>query len=249
MPLTRSVVTTLFLLLLAGPAWAQNDDWAVSAYRPAGGWLDFPRGSKASIDAEPCCAPTNGGTQPSPTEAPTLKQLAGHVSRDGEVLRLGLDGGRTLKITDCPDFQYCNAQTRVHRLVGWWPAQRYYLVEVRYEGGPPGVYLISERDGSATVVLDRPVLSPSGRYAIAFMSSPVVAVLTTIIDLATDPPKVVDVARPNCAGFDDQTFLRPKPVWIDDTTLRFEGDLWPGVHIYTGKVLLRVGVGRPRWEC
>ena len=248
-PSGRAAVTILTILLLAAPSFAKDYDWAVRVSRPANGWLDSPRGSKATIEAEPCCAPANGGTQPDPEEAPILKQLDGRVSRNDGILRLALDGGRTLKITDCPDFSKCDAQTRVHRLIGWWPAQRYYLVEVGFEGGPPGVFLISERDGSSTLVNTWPNLSPSGRYAVAVLSTPVVDDYFQVIDLGTDPPKVVDFEKPPCAGFDPRSFLRPNLVWVDDTHVRFDGrPSWNGADL-VHKQLLRIGPGRPQWEC
>jgi hypothetical protein len=259
LPITRLIVTALSLLLLATPSFAQdNYDWAERVYRPADGWLDFPHGSKAAIEAEPCCGSSFTGKWPDPSEAPLLKQLAGKAARDDTVLRLALDGGRSLKITDCRDADVCKAQAREHRLVGWWPGTRHYIVRV-YVGGPPWFDLISQKDGSSTSVIDVPLLSPSGRYAIAFRSGPVTDLQINVIDLATDPPKVVDVAPPPCAAFDNRySLLPPNPVWADDNHVRFEGDMpWlPPDSLYrryTGKALLRIGhgpnLGRPQWEC
>ena len=253
LPLAQSILAALSLLLLAVPSFAQDEyDWAERVDRPSNGWLDFPHGSKATIETEPCCASSFTGKWPNPEEASLLKQLAGKVARDDTILRLALDGGRTLKIVDCRDGNLCKAQEREHQLVGWWPAARQYIVRV-YVGGLPWFDLISQKDGSSTSVLEVPILSPSARYAIAFQSGPISGLRINVIDLATDPPKVVDVATPTCAGFDANTLLRPNPIWVDDTLLRFEGNqFWPSespLHIYKGKVLLRIGHGRPQWEC
>jgi hypothetical protein len=251
MSIARSIVTTLFLLLLVVPSLAQNYDWAERTERPSNGWLDFPKGTRATIEAAPCCAPASGGKLPDAVEAEILTQLAGHVSRDDTILRLGLEGGRTLKILDCFDSDVCQAQARVHRLVAWWPASRHYLVDVYVEGGGPyWVYLISEKDGSATPVMTLPVLSPSGRYAIALLSTPVTDPhYFNVIDLTVDPPKVIDVGKPSCAGFDPNSLLRPTPVWVDDSHVRFDGNPpWLNIDL-THKQLLNIAGARPVWEC
>jgi hypothetical protein len=256
MSFARLVVSAFFALLATMPAVAQDDDWA---YPPHLDWADrWQKASaahiawKTTLKNEPCCAAAPKGKQPYPEEAAILQQLDGKAARDDETLRLAIDGGRTLEITDCVDAEVQKCVETESRLVGWWPAFHYYLVEV----GLPGifdVYLISEKDGSVTSVGARPTFSPSGHYAIAFLSSPVLGVRLDIIDLTTEPPKTVSVARPTCAGVERDSLLRPNPVWTDEWHVRFEGEPnWPGYtggQLYTGKQVLRIGPGRPQWEC
>ena len=111
-------------------------------------------------------------------------------------------------------------------------------------------YLISERDGRTTRVTAVPVLSPSGRYAVALLSNLMNGVDLNLIDMTADPPKVLEVTNmPTCAGAGPDSFLRPKPVWVDDAQVRFEGvSPQPGDNPNT-KQLLRIGAGTAQWEC
>ena len=101
---------------------------------------------------------------------------------------LKLAGNRTLKLTDCDDKTGCEADdTRVHRLVDWWPEHRLYVVLVGlYEESV--AYLVSERDGRTFVATAPPVLSPSGRQAVALVSNLMSGVDLEIIDLSRNPP-------------------------------------------------------------
>jgi hypothetical protein len=207
-------------------------------------------GSKMTVEAQPCCAPVPEAKPVDQSDAAVLSRVPDRASRDGPVLRLKLQDGRTLKITDCNDQAACEAERfRVHRLAAWWPTQRLYVVNVGlYEDGM--AYLISERNGRTTRVTAVPVLSPSGRRAIALTSNLMAGVELNLIDLSGDPPTVLEVSEmPACPGADANAFLRPRPVWVDDSQVRFEGvSPQPGDKPNT-KQLLRLGAGSPKWEC
>ena len=251
-PFTRLIVTTLSLLILAAPSLAQErHDWADRSEIPSDGPAQQ---AWASIEAKPCCVPAGNGTSPDAAEAAILKQLAGKAARDGAILRLALDGGRTLRIEDCLDSSICKAPESTYRLEAWWPAQRLYLVHVERSGVVKPTYLVSEKNGRTTMVSTMPVLSPSGRYGIALLSSVTQNVWIDIVDLGADRPQTVSVAPPPCAAFDSmRSLLPPNPVWADDNHVRFEGDMWlppnGDYRLYAGKALLRIGPGRPQWEC
>jgi hypothetical protein len=179
-----------------------------------------------------------------------LATVADRASRDGPILRLKLQENRTLKITDCDDQAACEADRyRRHRLAAWWPTLRYYVVTVGlYEDSM--AYLISERDGRTTRLAAAPVLSPSARHAVALLSNLMNGVDLNVVDMTADPPKVLEVSTmPACAGAGPNSFPRPKPVWVDDSHVRFEGvSPQPGDNPDT-KQLLRIGAGPPEWEC
>ncbi len=243
MVITRLIVTTL-AVLFAASSYAQTDSERTAMPSKGLVW-----GSKMTNEAGPCCA-ASGGKAADPTEAAVLAKLPGHASRDADILRLSLEGGRTLKITDCWDETACEADRfRRHRLAAWWPEARLYVVNVGlYEAGE--AYLISEKDGRTTQVAAPPVLSPSGQHAVALQSNPMVGVVLNVIDLTTEPPKVVEVDdMPTCSGSGPDSLLRPKPVWVDDSHVRFEGvSLQPGDKP-NSKQLLKIGGGKPAWEC
>jgi hypothetical protein len=82
------------------------------------------------------------------------------------------------------------------------------------------------------------VLSPSGRRALALRGDGALE----IIDFTADSPKVIEVSGgPRCAGAAPVT-LGPKPVWVDDSHVRFEGGS-------NAKQLLRIGAGKADWQC
>ena len=71
-----------------------------------------------------------------------------------------------------------------------------------------------------------------------------------IIDLT---PRSADAAKvttmPDCTGAGPNSFLRPTPVWIDDSHVTFEGvSPQPGDNPDT-KQLLRIVDGKAEWEC
>jgi hypothetical protein len=255
MSIARSIVVTTLLLLLAAPSQAQpqakpqaqavNKNPERTALPSKG----LVWGSKMTVEALPCCAVPNGKL-PDKDEAAALAKLAGHAWRDNDILKLELEGGHSLKITDCDDETACEADRfRKHRLVAWLPASRLYVVNVPlYEGSL--AYLIAHKDGRTTQVAAPPVLSPSGQHAIALQSNLMTGVVLNVIDLAAVPPKVVEVeAMPTCAGFGPNSFLRPTPVWVDESHVRFDGvSPQPGDNA-SNKQLLRIGAGAPKWEC
>jgi hypothetical protein len=243
MSMLRPVVAVV-ALLLAVPSQAQTDQ------RTAVPSTSLLWGSKMTIEAQPCCAVTKGAKAADQAEAAAMVAVSDRAFRDGPILRLKLQGNRTLKITDCDDQSACEADRfRKHRLAAWWPALGYYVVAVGlYEDSM--AYLISERDGRTTQVAALPVLSPSGHRAVALQSNLMSGVELDVIDMTADPPKVLEVsAMPACAGAGPNSFLRPKPVWVDESHVRFEGvSPQPGDNPNT-KQLLRIGDGTTEWEC
>src|SRR5262249_23766233 len=207
-------------------------------------------GSKMTVESGPCCTPPAGAKPGDQDEAKVLTAIGDRASRDGPILRLRLQGNRMLKITDCNDQDACEADRfRAHKLAAWWPAQGYYVVKVGlYEDSL--AYLISERDGRTTRVTAVPVLSPSGKRAVALQSNLMSGVDLEVIDLTASPPKVDEVSKmPECPGAGPDSFLRPKPVWTDEGHVRFEGvSPQPGDNPNT-KQLLRVGNGTAEWQC
>jgi hypothetical protein len=232
-------------LFSAAPADAQNDTQRTAT--PTKGLL---WGSKMTVETEPCCPPRQGAKPGDRTEAAVLASVPDRALRDGPILKLKLQNNRTLKITDCNDQDACEADRfRVHRLAAWWPKLGYYVVFVGlYEESI--AYLISERDGRTTRVAAVPVLSPSGHGAVALQSNLMNGVELNMIDMTADPPKVLEVSKmPTCAGAGPNSFLRPKPVWVDDSHLRFEGvSPQPGDNPNT-KQLLKIGAGTAEWQC
>ena len=232
-------------LVAAAPVKAQPDatpQWTL----PAAGLFN---GSKAEIESKLCCG-TSSGAPVRGSDRAVLAAISGVASRDGKVLNLKLADKRTFKLTDCEGPPACTEDDiRVHRLAAWWPKHRYYVVSVgMYEGS--AAYLVSEPDGRALVVTAPPVLSPSGRTAVALVSNLMAGVDLEVIDLGRDPPTVAKVTdMPGCKGFSESSMLRPKPVWIDDSHVRFEGvSPQPGDNPGT-KQLLRIADGKTAWEC
>ena len=237
-------VLAVVALLLAAPSQAQTGQRTAV---PSAGLL---WGSKMTIEAQPCCTAPKGARPADQAEAAVMAAVPGRAFREGPVLRLKLQDNRTLKVTDCDDQDACEADRfRKHRLAAWWPTHRYYVVTVGlYEDSM--AYLISERDGRTTRVAAPPVLSPSARHALALLSNLMSGVDLNVVDMTADPPKVLEVSTmPTCAGAGPNSFPRPKPVWIDDSHVRFEGvSPQPGDNPNT-KQLLRIGAGTPEWDC
>jgi hypothetical protein len=237
-------VLFLAALLLAAPLEAQPEERTAM---PSKGLL---WGSKMTLENQPCCTVPKGATAADRAEAAVLAAIPNRAFRDGAILKLKLQEERTLKITDCDDQSACEAERfRVHRLADWWPTLDYYLIAVGlYEDSL--AFLISAQDGRTTRLSALPVLSPSGRRAIALQSNLMNGMELNVIDMTGKPPKVLNVsAMPTCVGSGPNSFLRPKPVWIDDTHVRFEGvSPQPGDSPKT-KQLLRIGDGTTQWEC
>lgn len=231
------VVTT------ASPAQESPPRWTP----PSGGLLN---GSQALIEDRSCCEPGRSVAAVPNTDATALARMPGMVSRNGRTLSLKLAGNRTLKLTDCDEPSGCAADdTRIHRLVEWWSKHRLYVVAVGlYEESV--AYLIAERDGRALAVTAPPVLSPSGRQAVALVSNLMSGVDLEVIDFSRDLPTVVKVTTmPDCSGAGPDSFLRPIPAWTDDTHVTFEGQSPLPDDKSNSKQLLRVVDGRGEWQC
>ena len=200
MSMVRPVLVVL-ALFLAAPSLAQT---AERTAIPSKGLL---WGSKMTIENEPCCTVPKGAKAADPSEATALAAAADRAFREGPILRLKLQGNRTLKITDCDDQDACEADRfRKHRLAAWWPALGYYVVNVGlYEDGM--AYLISERDGRTTQLAALPVLSPSGHRAVALQSNLMAGVELDVVDMTADPPKVTEV-------IDDAGLRRRRPEFV-----------------------------------
>jgi hypothetical protein len=244
--LIRSLLV-LAALLVVVPCQAQQAPANERTATPTKGLL---WGSKMTVDDQPCCTASQGARPADRAEAAVMAAMPDRASREGPILRVKLQPNRSLKITDCNDQNACEADRfRVHRLAAWWPTLGYYVVNVGlYEDGM--AYLIAERDGRTTRVAAPPVLSPSGRRAVALQSNLMSGIDLNVIDMTTTPPTVIEVpTMPTCAGAGDNAFLRPKPVWVDESHVRFEGKSpQPGDNPNT-KQLLKLGAGAPQWEC
>ena len=122
-----------------------------------------------------------------PSDLTVIARNADRASREGPVLRLKLQGGRSLKITDCDDEGACEADRfRKHRLVAWWPSLGYYVVGVGlYEEGL--AYLVSEKDGRTTLVA-----APPARLT---ADHGVIFVLPIDQDLGADPARIERIVR------------------------------------------------------
>jgi hypothetical protein len=206
-------------------------------------------GSKAEIESKLCCGADSGAPVRSPDRA-VLASVSGIASREGNVLNLKLADKRTFKLTDCEGPPACTEDDiRLHRLVAWWPKHRLYVASVgMYEGS--AAYLVSERDGRTLIATAPPVLSPSGRAAVALTSDLMSGVELELIDLTRNPPTLTKIEdSPNCPGATPASFLRPKPVWIDDSHVKFEGKSPQPDDNPNTKQLLRVADGKATWEC
>ena len=222
-------------LFLGTPAHAQE---------PARHWTGQPLES-ATVEISACC-PDSRGKVHNPDAAVIVKAF-GMAARRDRVLWLKLDDNRALRLTDCLPASGCNGDVRVHRMVDWWPKHRVFVVAV-YLYEAKVAYLVSQRTGRILVATEAPVLSPSGRLAIALESNHMSGVDLELLDVSSEPPTLQKIDEmPNCRGAGDNSLLRPKPVWIDDSQVRFDG-VSPGANPNT-KQLLRIIAGKPRWEC
>lgn len=231
-------------LFAALPSQAQDvgQAWAL----PSAGLLN---GSKAALEDGQCCGASRGAVTIKNSDATVLATLPGMASRDGKVLRLKLAGNRALRLTDC-DAPACDGDdTRIHRLAAWLPKQRLYVVTVGlYEESV--AYLVDERDGRTLVATAPPVLSPSGRQAVALVSNLMSGVDLEVIDFSRDPPTLAKInTMPDCTGTGPNSFLRPIPRWTDESHVTFEGESPLPEENPSARQLLRVEGGKGDWEC
>jgi len=213
----------------------------------------FITSSIAVVVKEKCCE-WQGQHVPVPDSADrdALEKLRDRAYRNGIVLQLKLDNDRSLKLIDetnlgntCDGYAGC----RKHRLLGYWPKHRQYVVDVDlWEGGD--TYLVSARDGRLLRVGSPPILSPSGEYAIGVDNS--IAYPNgglELIDLRKHPPTGIRLpALPSCSGAKPQLWLRPDPRWLDETRIIFEGSPIAPIDP-DAKQVLRIVDGKPEWEC
>jgi hypothetical protein len=197
-------------LLLAIPAYGQFDYQRlprdVAHEHTATPGVIF--GSRVVIEDLPCCRASAPGAGPDAAELSIAPHMA---SRDGTDLKLRLDGGRSLKITDCSDqpsdYPQCSGLSfHVHRLIGWWPKYRYYVVQVKlYVAAPP-------------------ILSPDERYAIAWDSSLLNGPQMELLDLAPpDKLKIYDItSQITCAGRSGSPLPGDNPTWLSNARIAFD---------------------------
>jgi hypothetical protein len=129
-----------------------------------------------------------------PVEKPCLNELKKAAKRDGSVLTLKLDDGKTKTIRDSKG---CNdpaqeASCISYRLVGYIGDKLFIVAVEPYECG--SILLINRRTGKETVLLGWPILSPNKKRLIVTASSvagecnPAYAV--AIFSLANDLPQL-----------------------------------------------------------
>ena len=210
--------------------------------------------SIAVVVKESCCIwQMQNVPIPDSADREALEKLRDRAYRNGIVLQLQLDGNRSLKFVDntivgesCEGYDGC----RKHRLIGYWPKHRQYIVDVALWEGQE-TYLVSARDGRLLRIGSPPLLSPSGEYAIGVDNS--IAYPNEgleLIDLRKDPPTGIRLpSLSSCPWTKPQLWLRPDPRWLDDTRIIFEGSLDPVQFDPDVKHILRIVDGRPEWEC
>jgi hypothetical protein len=154
------------------------------------------------------------------SEAAILATIADRASRDGKTLKLRLDHGRTLKIVDCDEACAAGAY-RVHRLTAYWPQYRYYVISIGYYEGQGG-FLIDEANGEVISVVVPPVLSPSGRYAIAWDPSLQNYRKVRMEWFNLQERKVFPISPGQCPGRTEDAHPGPKPVWLSDEEVAFD---------------------------
>jgi hypothetical protein len=237
----RALPVAALALLLATGAGAQQQPPAAwqqrSALPPGKVWE-----SVMAIDTAPCCdarRPLAAGD-----DRAAVATMRDRAFRDGPILLLQLDGGRTLRLVDAT-----GEETRRHRLVAWWPQHRLYVVDVVMHEARQA-YLISARDGRTTLVSAPPVLSPAGRHALAWDASPLLANDMELIDLGTDPPSIFRIdGMPACPGTAPQQSNRPDAAWLDDRRVTFRGQSPFSTDDPQARQVLRITEGKPQWEC
>jgi hypothetical protein len=219
----RAVLSAI-ALFFAMPAYAQPD---------------------VEVEDKPCCDVQRAAAAATP-EAAVMAALSDRAFRDGGILWLKLDGGRSLKLIDCIAFACSSGSHAWHQLAAWWPKHRYYVIDVGlYEGRK--AYQISERDGYVTELFAPPVLSPSGRYAVLNDWGGYGQGLQ-LVDLRVIPPAIHKLSGPGCRDREPWHGVRETPVWIDDEHVKFEGRSFPPGN-QNAKEFLRITDGNAEWEC
>jgi hypothetical protein len=226
----------------------------VRSRRRTGVLPPFITSSIAVVVKEKCCE-WQGQHVPVPDSADreALEKLRDRAYRNGIVLQLKLDNDRSSKLIDetnlghtCDGYDGC----RRHRLIGYWPRQRQYVVDVDlWEGGD--TYLVSARDGRLLRVGSPPILSPSGEYAIGVDNS----IAYPNGGFGTDRPS----QGPADGGPPARPALLPGGKALnygcgrihagsDETRIIFEGSPIAPIDP-DAKQVLRIVDGKPEWEC
>ncbi len=238
------VLLALILSAIALDAYAQE----------AGVQPPFIATSIAVVVKESCCIWQKQHVPvPNSADREALEKLRDRAYRNGIILQLQLDRDRSLKFVDntsvgesCEGYDGC----RKHRLIGYWPNHRQYIVEVDLWEGREA-YLVSARDGHLLPVGSPPLLSPSGEYAIGVDDSigyPNGG--SELIDLRQETPTGIRLpGLPACPGTGQQYGLRSDPVWLDDSRVEFKGISPFPNDDPTAKQVLRIVNGKPEWEC
>lgn len=162
-----------------------------------------------------------------------LAETKGVVTRSGDVLVVGIVGGKSVRFASNPkacandDAENC----RIVRLAAFDPARSFAIVEeILYEGG--AVQLVDLRDGSKVDLLADPEFSPSGALAVAviadLMNAPDFEIL--LYDLTTQPFKRLHAAKAGTA-----TRLAGKK----GDVAQFAFEAWQGED----RVVIRLGDG------
>jgi len=242
----RAICSVLAAILAAATSGALAQDTGVLP--------PFITSSIAVVVKEKCCDwQSQEVPVPDSADREALEKLRDRAYRNGIVLQLKLDSERSLKLIDetnlgntCNGYDGC----RRHRLVGYWPRHRQYVVDVDLWEGRD-TFLVSARDGRLLRVGSPPLLSPSGEYAIGVDNS--IAYPnegSELIDLRKDPPTGMRLpSLSSCPWTKPQLWLRPDPRWLDDTRIIFEGTLDPVQFDPDVKHILRIVDGKPEWEC
>lgn len=184
---------------------------------------------------------------PNYPDEPELGRLSDRAGRDGMMLWMRLEGDLYLKLFDegrCEGFGTCMR----HRFVAWWAPQRHYVVQFSHgEGG--GAYLIAQGDGRITSIVARPLLSPSGKRAIAYNGSLIDGPDVEIVEFGATPPIVrpVELEHACLTRLAGDWLSVHAPVWLDDERIGFAPTDRPTAP---GKApLLTVRDGRGTWSC
>jgi hypothetical protein len=245
-----SIAVTVSAQVAKEPSWEQRS------------WLplsESDHGSLMLISDEPCCETVSRVPLEPSSDFEAIEAHRDRAFRLGPVLQLKLSGDRSLRIIDRrprnPEQYNClldyDGACRYHSLIAWWDEQRYYVVQVSLHEDS-ATYLISELDGRTTRVAAPPVRSPSGHYAIAYSTNVMTGGELDLVDMSTKPPRVLEITTgPTCEGAQSSGWLHPKPVWIDDSHVKFdnvEGISLP-MDNPNSKQLMRIADGKVEWEC
>jgi hypothetical protein len=164
-------VVALLLMLVPRPTLAQSD----------------------ILDVRTLCSPLEVH-EGSPDEKPCLKDLAGVAKRDGGILSLKLNNGKTKVISDAKECEDPDKEGLcvTHRLLGYIGDRQFIVQVLPYEC--PYVLLVNRRTGEETMLGGLPHLSPNKKRfvltasSVAGECSPEYTV--AIFSLASDPPRL-----------------------------------------------------------